>query len=388
MASLMNRRNWLKSGALLAGSVSLLPTALQARPAAPVVPSAPPLAEALTDEEALLAAPIQLKARLSANENPFGPSEKAKQAVIDSLTSCYQYPMQARDLMNQIAEYEGLSPDYILLDAGSSPLLLAAAMHFGQQGAIITGDPSYADLPHKAANFKAPIVAVPLTSDYKLDLDHMEFKVDAHTALVYICNPNNPTGTVLDTAKLKAFTAKVSKKVPIFIDEAYIDYLPDPRGASLMDAVKQGQNVIVARTFSKLYGCAGLRVGYVVAQPDMIKTLSQYAVGPMSISAPAIRAAVASYQDQAYMQDALKKTLASKQFLYNTLKREGYTYIPSSTNFVMFPIKMDGVRFVEEMGKRGVSIRNWKFNNQDWCRVSIGRMDEMQAFAEAFTQVS
>ena len=388
MASLMNRRNWLKSGALLAGSVSLLPTGLQARPAAPVVPSVPPLAEALTDEEALLAAPVQLKARLSANENPFGPSEKAKQAITESLTNCYQYPMQARDLMKQIAEYEGLSPEHILLDAGSSPLLLAAAMHFGQQGAIITGDPSYADLTRKAANFKAPIVAVPLTADYKLDLDHMEFKVDAQTALVYICNPNNPTGTVLDSAKLKAFAAKVSKKVPIFIDEAYIDYLPNPRGASLMDAVKQGQNVIVARTFSKLYGFAGLRVGYIVAQPEMIKILSQYAVGPMSISAPAIRAAVASYQDQAYMQDALKKTLASKQFLYNTLKREGYTYIPSSTNFVMFPLKMDGVRFVEEMGKRGVSIRNWKFNNQDWCRVSIGRMDEMQAFAEAFTQVS
>ena len=385
----MNRRSWLKSGALLAGSVSLLPTSLPALAAAPTaVPAQPPLAEALTDEEALLAMPVQVKARLSANENPFGPSDKAKQAITESLTSCYQYPMQARDLIQKIAEYEGLKPENILLDAGSSPLLLAAAMHFGQQGAIITGDPSYADLTRKAEKFKAPIVAVPLTADYKLDLDAMERKLDGHAALVYICNPNNPTGTVLDAAKLKAFTARVSKKTPIFIDEAYIDYLPDPRGASLIDAVKQGQNVLVARTFSKLYGFAGLRVGYVVAQPEMIKTLSQYAVGPMSISAPAIRAAVVSYQDQAYMQDALKKTLASKQFLYDTLKREGYEYIPSSTNFVMFPLKMDGTRFVEEMGKRGVSIRNWKFNNQDWCRVSIGRMDEMQAFAEAFTQVS
>jgi histidinol-phosphate aminotransferase len=390
MAPLMNRRSWLKSGALLAGSVSLLPTGMEAlaasRPA--MLGAAQPLANALTDEEALLAAPVQLRARLSANENPFGPSEKAKQAITESLTSCYQYPMQARDLIQKIADYEGLTPEHIMLDAGSSPMLLAAAMHFGQKGAIITGDPSYADLPRKAEKFKAPIVAVPLTKDYKLDLDAMEKKLGVNTALVYICNPNNPTGTVLDTAKLKAFAARVSKKTPIFIDEAYIDYLPDPRGSSLMEAVKQGQNVMVARTFSKLYGFAGLRVGYLVAQPEMIKTLSQYAVGPMSISAPAIRAAVVSYQDQAFMQDALKKTLASKQFLYDTLKREGYEYIPSSTNFVMFPIKMDGKRFVEEMGKRGVSIRNWEFNNQHWCRVSIGRMDEMQAFSEAFTQVS
>jgi histidinol-phosphate aminotransferase len=389
MKNLMNRRNWLKSGALLAGSVSLLPTGLTALAASPALPLAPlPPANTLTDEEVLRAAPVQLRARLSANENPFGPSDKAKQAITESLANCYQYPMQAKDLIQKIAEYEGLTPEHIMLDAGSSPLLLAAAMHFGQQGAIITGDPSYADLTRKAEKFKAPIVAVPLTADYKLDLAAMEKKIDSRTALVYLCNPNNPTGTVLDTAKLKAFTARVSKKTPVFIDEAYIDYLPDPRGASLMDAVKQGQNVMVARTFSKLYGFAGLRVGYLVAQPALIKMLSQYAVGPMSISAPAIHAAMASYQDQAYMQDALKKTLASKQFLYDTLKREGYEYIPSVTNFVMFPIKMDGKRFVEEMGKRGISIRNWEFNNQHWCRVSIGRMDEMQAFAEAFTQVS
>jgi histidinol-phosphate aminotransferase len=232
MASLMNRRSWLKSGALLAGSVSLLPTGFEALAAAPLAPTAPlGLANALSDEEALLAAPVQLRARLSANENPFGPSEKAKQAITESMTTCYQYPMQARDLIQKIADYEGLKPENIMLDAGSSPMLLAAAMHFGQKGAIITGDPSYADLPRKAEKFKAPIVAVPLTADYKLDLDAMEKKLDSRTALVYICNPNNPTGTVLDTAKLKAFTSRISKKTPIFVDEAYIDYLPDPRGS-------------------------------------------------------------------------------------------------------------------------------------------------------------
>jgi len=384
----MNRRRWLKSGALLAGSVTLLPTGLDALAASrPLAAAAPSLPYPLTDEAALALVP-QVKARLSANENPFGPSEKAKQAIMNSLSTCYQYPMQARALMQKIAEYEGVTTEHILLDAGSSPLLLAAAEHFGQKGAIITGDPSYADLPRKAEKFKAAIVAVPLTAEYKLDLDAMEKKVDSSAALMYICNPNNPTGTVVDTAKLKAFTARVSKKVPLFVDEAYIDYLPDPRGTTLIEAVKQGQNVIVARTFSKLYGFAGLRVGYVVAQPDMIKTLSQYAVGPMSISAPAIQGAVASYQDQVFLQEALKKTLASKQFLYETLKKEGYEYIPSSTNFVMFPLKMDGKRFVEEMAKRGVSIRNWQFNNQHWCRVSIGRMDEMQTFAGAFNQLS
>ncbi|RZK38079.1 MAG: histidinol-phosphate aminotransferase family protein [Hymenobacter sp.] len=391
METRMNRRHWLKSGALLAGSAALLPTGLEALaapgPAAALAPAVPAWLP-LTEQEALLAAAPALKARLLANENPFGPSEKAKKAIANSVATCYQYPPQSRELAQKIAEYEDLTPGHILLDAGSSPLLLAAAMHYGQQGAIITGDPSYADLTRKAEKFKAPIVAVPLTADYKLDLDAMERKVDARTGLVYICNPNNPTGTVLDAAKLKDFTARVSKKVPIFIDEAYIDYLPDPRAASLMSAVKQGQNVLVARTFSKLYGFAGLRVGYVVGQPDTIKLLSQYAVGPMSISAPAVQAALVSYQDQAYMQEALQKTVASRQFLYDTLKREGYEYIPSSANFVMFPLKMDGPRFVEEMMKRGVGVRNWQFAGKQWCRVSIGRMDEMQAFAAAFGQLS
>jgi len=229
---------------------------------------------------------------------------------------------------------------------------------------------------------------VPLTADYKLDLTAMEQRVDAKTALVYVCNPNNPTGTVLDVPKLKAFCERVSQKVPVFVDEAYIDYLPDPRGASLMEAVKKGQNVIVARTFSKLHAFAGLRVGYIVAQPETIKTLSRYAVGSMSISAPAIRAALVSYQDEAFLQEALKKTLASKQFLYETLKKEGYDYVPSATNFVIFPVRINSKRFVEEMMKRGVGVRSWQFAGKEWCRVSIGRMDEMQAFADAFKQVS
>ena len=156
----------------------------------------------------------------------------------------------------------------------------------------------------------------------------------------------------------------------------------------MISLVSAGNNIIVARTFSKLYGFAGLRCGYVVAQPATLKDLSKYAVGNMSLSAPTVAAAIASYQEKEFLQDALKKTLASKEFLYSVLKKEGYEYIPSSANFVMFPIKMEGARFATEMSNRGVGIRFWKFNDKDWCRVSIGRMDEMQLFADAFKQIS
>lgn len=381
----MNRRNWLKASAVLAGGLAVFRSGISSVAAMPAT-FVKSRATRITDETATLAAPPEMKARLLANENPFGPSEKAKKAMQESLPNSYQYPfMYSQQLKQKIAAHEGIDAKQVLLDAGSSPLLLAAAMHFAKNGgSIITGDPSYDDLPEKAKRFKANIVEVPLTADYKLDLDAMEKKIDSTTSLVYICNPNNPTGTVLDTAKLKAFCERVSKKVPVFVDEAYIDYVEDPQGTTLIDLVKKGNNVIVARTFSKLYGFAGLRVGYVVAQPDMIDTLSMYSSGAFSISAPSIQAALVSYQDKEYMSNTLQKTAASKKFLYDTLKKEGYDYIPSSTNFVMFPLKMDGKRFADEMMKRGVGVRFWKFADKDWCRISIGRMDEMQAFADAF----
>ncbi|QMU31176.1 pyridoxal phosphate-dependent aminotransferase [Adhaeribacter radiodurans] len=384
----MNRRNWLKSSAFLAGGFTFFSGSINQLVAKPVART---LEKKVTEESIILSAPAEMKARLNANENPFGPSEKAKKAAMDALNTSYQYPMKyTRELAQKIADYEGVKLENILMDAGSGPLLLAAAMYYSKKGGsnIVSGDPTYASLPRDAEDFNTTWNKVPLTADYKLDLDAMEKRVDASTSLMYVCNPNNPTGTVVDSAKLRAFCGRVSQKVPVFIDEAYIDYLPDPQAASMMDCVKKGQNVIIARTFSKLYGFAGLRVGYIIAQPEVVKELSKYAAGGMSISAPSVQAALAAYQDKAFLQDALKKTMASKNFLYDVLKKEGYEYIPSSSNFVMFPLKMDGEKFVAELMKRGVGVRNWKFSNQEWCRISIGRMDEMQAFADAFRQIS
>ena len=389
MANSFNRRNWIKSTALIAGGAAFFSggiTQLMAMPKR----LKESWSDRLGDEAAVLEPAPVMKARLSANENPFGPSPAAKKAIQESLELSYQYPfMRMRELTGKIAEYEGIKQDQIFMDAGSSPILLAAAMFYGKGGAeIISGDPSYNDLPSDAEKHGATWIKVPLTADYKLDLDAMEAKISSKTGLVYICNPNNPTATILDTAKLKAFCERVSKKVPVFVDEAYIDYLPDPQSVSMIDMVKKGNNVIVARTFSKLYGFAGLRCGYIVAQPAAIKDISNYAVGSMSLSAPTVAAAIVAYQEKEFLQDALKKTLASKEYLYSVLKAEGYTYIPSSANFVMFPLKMEGAKFSKEMSTRGVSIRTWKINGAEWCRVSIGRMDEMQAFAEAFKQLS
>lgn len=390
MANSINRRSWIKSTAILAGGTAFFSGAITKLAAMPKKIQQSVLNDRFADKAAVLNSPPVMKARLLANENPFGPSATVKKAIQQSLDSSYQYPfMHMKELTGKIAAYEGVQESNLLMDAGSSPILLASAMFYGKGGAeIITADPSYNSLPSDAAALGATWVKVPLTADYKLDLDAMEAKITAKTGLVYICNPNNPTGTVLDTEKLKAFCERVSKKVPVFVDEAYIDYLPEPQAASMISLVKAGHNIIVARTFSKLYGFAGLRCGYVIAKPEAVKDLMKYAVGNMSISAPTVAAAIAGYQEKAFLQDALKKTLASKEFLYSVLKKEGYDYIPSSANFVMFQIRMEGSRFASEMSNRGVGVRFWKFNDKDWCRVSIGTMEEMQLFADAFKQIS
>lgn len=384
----INRRTLIKSGALLAGGFSFLPGKILATTN---VPLAPVMFSPETDESVVLSAPPDIKARLSANENPFGPSAKAKQAIQDAINDSFRYAFgSSRDLMTKITAFEGLQSAQVMLAAGSSPLLAAAATYYSKDGgSIVTADPSYDDLTRRASmSFKANIIRVPLTADYKTDLDAIEKAITPDTKLVYLCNPNNPTATVVDTAKLKSFCERVSAKVPVFVDEAYIDYLDDPQSVTLIDLVKKGSNVIVARTFSKLYGFAGLRVGYAVAQPETIRALSTYCEGAMSISATSIAAAAASYQDKEYMQQVKAKTEASKKFLYDVLKKEGYTYVPSYANFVIFPIKMDGSKFSMEMAKRGISIRTWKFDNKEWCRISIGRMDEMEAFAAAFKEIS
>jgi histidinol-phosphate aminotransferase len=392
MGNTISRRQLLRRGALLAGGLSFAGSLLNKVQASPVITPGhtPSFPEVWTENEMIVDVPVVLKARLNANENPFGPSDKAKKAIEEALPLSYQYPFRSMgDLVKKIADFEKVKQENILMASGSSPLLMAAALYYGKPGGnIISGDPSYADLPSKAAKMGVNWVKVPLTADFKLDLDAMEKAIDDKTGLVYICNPNNPTATVVDTAKLKAFCERVSKRVMVFVDEAYIDYLPDPQGTTLIPMVNSGSNIIVARTFSKLYGFAGLRIGYVVTQPETIAKLSLYTEASMSISATTLAAAIASYQDREFLDAALKKTLASKDYLYEVLKKEGYTYVPSSTNFVLFPIKMDGKQFSDEMMKRGVGIRFWKFNDKDWCRVSIGRMDEMEAFAAAFKELS
>jgi len=226
MGNTISRRKLLRTGALLAGGLPFAGSLLKKVQAAPSVTGTAfsHHAEAgWTERDIALRSAEPLKARLFANENPFGPSEAAKKAIVETLPVSYQYPFRTTDdLTGRISTFEKIDKGNIVLAAGSSPLLRAAALAYLRPGCnVVSGDPTYADLPSSAERVGARWVKVPLTKDFALDLDAMEKAVDENTVLVYICNPNNPTGTVVDTSKLRAFCERVSKKAAVFLDEAY-----------------------------------------------------------------------------------------------------------------------------------------------------------------------
>ncbi len=358
MSTPMNRRNWLKSGAMMAGGFALTP-AMKWNAANTANHVAAGLYRFPFEEEArLLKARPQLKARLLANENPFGPSKKAKEALRSEIDNGYLYGFdKTAEFTKLVADKHGLSkfetmswgpsrPSQIMLGAGSTELLLAASVAFGQNGGrILSADPTYMSLIRTAQNVGAEWDTVPLTKEYKHDLNRMADAVSDKHSLVYICNPNNPTGTSVDPEELRSFCKEVSKKKPIFIDEAYIDYTPDPDKYSMADLVADGYNVIVTRTFSKMHAFAGLRIGYTLAQPEVIQEMSKYSNGGGNIACTSMAAAIASYNDTEYHQYARKMNKRSKDFLYKTLQDAGYEYIPSDTNFVLFPVRIDSERF-------------------------------------------
>ncbi|UZR92792.1 pyridoxal phosphate-dependent aminotransferase [Chondrinema litorale] len=388
MSSSINRRNWLKSGMLLSAGLAagnwteVLAESRRTKKIPQMLPSG------LLEHEAPDIPPM--KARLLANENPFGPSDKAKQAIKDAIDTSFRYGWEGkREFVNLIAEKEGVTPDHILLGAGSTELLNAASWYFAleTEGKIISGDLTYDSLIRTAAVHGAGCDRVPLTSDFKLDLKGMADGVHNGTSMVYICNPNNPTGTTVDSKELEDFCMRVSKKTPIFIDEAYIDFTDNPEEKSMIKCIRKGYDIMVARTFSKLHAFAGLRIGYLVALPATITKIKEYASGGGTISAPSSAAAVASYQDTDYHKYAYDMNNKSKGYLYKTLEGMGMEYIPSETSFVLFPIAVDAQAFRKQMFEKGVGIQTRNYKDQDYCRVSIGTMDEMKVFTKALKEI-
>jgi len=388
MSSQLTRRDWLRASGLLTAGLGLS----RFTPAAASRPNAP-FVSGFTNEFAFTDDPFdkmpKLKARLLANENPLGIAPSAKEALIKAADSGNRYAwMEFAQLKTLLATDEGVKPANIMMSPGSSDILMAAADYFAKGGGtILTSTMTYDDLLQRAEKFGAKIKALPMTKDYKFDLPAIKASITPDVKMVYIVNPNNPTGTIIPTAELEAFIREVAPKVPVFIDEAYIDFFEPAERPKLGKLVSEGMNVILARTFSKIHGFAGLRLGYAIAQPEMLKTLHAYTNGEFAVSITTLMAGIASYKDLDWQNHCRAENAKARTYTTKALTDMGYEVIPSSANFILFPIRMKTSAFSNQMFANGIGIQTRDFNGQPYCRVSVGTMDEMAMFMDSFKKV-
>ncbi|MFC0654730.1 pyridoxal phosphate-dependent aminotransferase [Mongoliitalea lutea] len=328
---------------------------------------------------------IPMRARLLANENPFGPSPKAQKAIMESISQGNRYGhSDAQYLIEMIAEKEGVKPANIMLGPGSTDLLEKTAIALCRHGGnVISADPSYLSLVNTAKAVGANWKAVPLTADQSHDLTSIAQAIDSNTKLVYICNPNNPMGSVTDFEAVKTFCKANATKAPIFVDEAYLEFLDNPQEKSAVNLVAEGHDVIVARTFSKIHGMAGLRIGYMVATEERVKSVSDMVRSTMGLCITSLKGAIASFQDEGFIAECRALNKASREFTSEQIHQLGYQEIPSHTSFMIFPIRSKAETFSKTMVEQGVGIRMYAIDNKPWCRVSMGTMEEMNYFIEA-----
>lgn len=379
METTVTRRAWLRSTLGLAG-VSLLPSFTdEAR--------ATPMSEA---ERAFFGTGRlpAVKVRLNSNENPYGPSEKAKKAVVDILTEANRYQfLQSTELRKILAEKEGVDESWILLGSGSGRLLAQTGVCYGLEGGeMLSAYPTFPLLLNYAEKMNARWKKVNLNDKLEHDYQAIASGISADTKLVVICNPNNPTGTLVDPNTVAAFCEDVSKRVPVFSDEAYLEFLEPAQQKSMVSLVKKGANVIVSRTFSKIYGLAGLRMGYIVAHPDTIRRIGKYG-DEISASQTAIAAAKASLGDEEFMKMTRRKNAEARKVLTDYLDKNKVPYGNSHINLLFFPAPKDGRTILTRLEEKGYLIRIWDYQQKEWCRVSIGTVDEMKGFVKAFEEV-
>lgn len=360
-----SRREWLlSSGATLAGlafSSRFLNDELRAQIAAERLASAVPV-----------------KVRVSLNENPFGPSPAALEAMGHHLTSgrASRYPVaEMNELFALIAKQEGVNPDQIVMGTGSGEILERVGRHFGLlKGEAIHATPGYLQLVRAAEAAGGKAVGVPLNAKLEHDLEAMAAKVGAGPTVVYVANPNNPTGTAVDPGALKEFVKSVSAKACVFVDEAYLDVADNYAGRTVVGLVHEHRNLIVSRTFSKIFGLAGLRLGYGITNAAFAAQLRSYGLG--TLTGPGMVAAIASLKDEGYIAATRAKIVTERTKLVELLKELGKPYAEPQANFVFFQTGRPHKEVYDRMLAEGVVIARAFPPMLDWARVSIGLPEE------------
>lgn len=361
----INRRNWLKSASTAAASGLLISP------------------RNLNWHQQRAAGETEGQIILNSNENAWGPSEMVKKAINQSVMQSNRYPWQTRQvLIDRISQMEGIPSSNIILGAGSTEILQLAGLAFGAHGGtIVSSYPTFPLMMQHAVGFNAHWIKINLDDNFNHDFNALE-AASKNAQLIYISNPNNPVGTMTKKKELLDFCQSVAGDTIVFIDEAYMEFTDDGLDASLAKEVLSAENLIVARTFSKIYGMAGLRVGYAYAHPQLIKKMKHYHVGfEINMPITSLHAAIAAADDQQFVQKCKLENKEMRELVCESFDSWGVPYVPSQTNFIYFETQRFKEGLVKLLEKNQVLIRDYG-DQPGYARVSMGTRDQMEAFIE------
>jgi histidinol-phosphate aminotransferase len=325
---------------------------------------------------------------LSINENPLGSSRRAIEAVASRMFGMNRYPFH-NQLEQALATHHDIPEETILTGVGSSEILslLVTASYFDRAGNTVTASPSYPDVPRKTETLGREVRRVPLTNDFSLDLDAMLDAIDSETRIVFVCNPNNPTGQLLAADELRRFAERVPNDVVLCVDEAYIHFVDDPDYPSAIALAQERENVLVTRTFSKAYGLGGIRVGYGIANSELAQQLARFGFGQLNKNTLSIAAALGALEDPEHVTRSVEVVREGKQYLYAQLEALGYEPLRTQTIFVTVDVGDTLETFLSLLRERKVKVRQ-AFEMDGYMRVSVGLPPENEVFVDEFRKVA
>lgn len=329
-------------------------------------------------------------AKLASNENPMGTSPLAIRAMQAEAENVYMYPEgSSLELRQKLAAKFGVSPDLIVVTNGADHFLTMLSMAFINDGdECIMPDPSFSPYITNTIIMGGKYLEIPLKKDLSLDLEATAKAITPKTKLIYICNPNNPTGTIIGKAELEAFMAKVPDSCILVMDEAYAEFVSDPSYPQTIDYVKAGKNVILIRTFSKLYGLAGARVGYAVMPSHLMDAVNRV-VMPFPVNRIAQAGALAAMDDDDFVNKTLANNKQAREYLCAEFDKMGMEYAQAHGNFIFVNVNMDSKVTFQSLLEQGMIVRpGHLWGCPTHLRVTFGTMEENQKLIKLLSKLN
>lgn len=326
--------------------------------------------------------------KLASNENPLGASPKAILAIEEQMSNLGLYPDgHCVKLRAKLSEQLNVKSEQIIVGNGSDEVLkLIGEAYLEPSDEVIIADPTFSEYSFVSNLMGATIKAVKL-NDYRHDLDAMRLAVTNKTKIVFICNPNNPTGTIVSEEELIEFLDSVSQEIMIVIDEAYFEYVTDEQYPDTINLLDKYPNIIITRTFSKVHGLAALRIGYGIASQEIISNLNRVKE-PFNVNSLAQVAAFASLEDQQHLTETLALNQEGLEYLYSEFDQLGLEYVATETNFILVNVKEEASLLAQKLLKKGIIIRSaHPFGLTNYIRVTTGTMDQNRLFIAALKEV-